>query len=408
MQYTIRFRVRPADLKAIHDRFGPEGIMPIVRDRSRQVLIDDLSAPEIGYDKLFADARVALQASLGEEIASALAEEGFDLTLFTLRDVELGSVGETVQAAARARAELDLEVAAAAVRALRNPLRRRGRGAARRRTRGRGPALPPARVLARPRAALGRPRGAAVGRSACRTDAARCTECLARAGGPSARPMRVPAGSADAVAVESTHRNDRMLELLAVILLGIATVATAWCGFQSSRWNGEETRQARDATDTRLEASRLFGLGTQKVAYDATVAAQYASAYVNHQAALMAFYRQTLVRKDFLPILDAWEAQAAAGKTGFTNLFDDKAYIDQQLAPSRKLEAQAAVDEKASEEAANNGDAYLALTVLMASALFFAGVTTSFRSPGARAMLLAAAALIIAAGAARLSGLPTI
>ena len=32
---------------------------------------------------------------------------------------------------------------------------------------------------------------------------------------------------------------DRFLELIVVLLLGITTIGTAWCGFQATRWNGQ-------------------------------------------------------------------------------------------------------------------------------------------------------------------------
>ena len=38
---------------------------------------------------------------------------------------------------------------------------------------------------------------------------------------------------------ETTAAGDRLLQLIAVVLLGITTVGTAWCGFQAARWNGQ-------------------------------------------------------------------------------------------------------------------------------------------------------------------------
>ena len=66
--------------------------------------------------------------------------------------------------------------------------------------------------------------------------------------------------------------------MLAVLLLGVGSVATAWCGLQSSRWNGEEARESRDAGIIRIDASESFSLGTQKFAYDANTATEYAHA----------------------------------------------------------------------------------------------------------------------------------
>ena len=114
--YTIRFRVRPAQLRDLHERIGPEGIRGVVRDRSRQVLLDRLGEAGTTYADLFGEARGALQASLAEHLAAALERDCLELVLFTLREVDLGETGEMVQAAVRGRAELDREDAAAAVR----------------------------------------------------------------------------------------------------------------------------------------------------------------------------------------------------------------------------------------------------------------------------------------------------
>ena len=85
-----------------------------------------------------------------------------------------------------------------------------------------------------------------------------------------------------------TSLGERLIEMIAVLLLGIATVGTAWCGYQSSQWNGAQSDLARTASDQRVEASRLFGLATQQVSYDASSVAQYAQAVQTDSATLSA------------------------------------------------------------------------------------------------------------------------
>ena len=98
-------------------------------------------------------------------------------------------------------------------------------------------------------------------------------------------------------------------------MLGITTVGTAWCGYQASEWNGTQQDLARLSSDERVEGSRLFGLATQKVAYDAGLVAQYAQAVQSGNDPLAQFYRNNLVRPPFLPLLDQWEADIEAGDT---------------------------------------------------------------------------------------------
>lgn len=201
-------------------------------------------------------------------------------------------------------------------------------------------------------------------------------------------------------------KRDYWFEMTAVILLGIATVGSAWCGYQASTWNGEEARQARNATDHRVEASRLFALGTQKVAYDANIGAQYADAYVSKRPELQQFIKTVLARAEFRPILDQWDSKAAAGETSFGSLFDDKAYMQAQFGGYQVAEADANASTRLSAEAASTGDDYILTTLLMAAALFLAGVATSFGSRSARVVLVAGAALVLALAAARLIDLP--
>jgi hypothetical protein len=207
------------------------------------------------------------------------------------------------------------------------------------------------------------------------------------------------------VSDEQTSGGSRFLEIIAVLLLGITTVGTAWCGYQSSQWNGEQGDLARQGSDERVEASRLFGLATQRIAYDAGLIGQYAQAVQSGNTALAQFYRTNLVRPDFLPVLDQWETQLRAGQTP-TNLFEDPAYRDAQFGDYQKAVDQAEVLSQASQQAGANANAYVITTILLAVALFFAGVTSSFQYTPARAFLLILALGTVAVAATRLADLP--
>ena len=56
------------------------------------------------------------------------------------------------------------------------------------------------------------------------------------------------------------ERGERLLELCAVLLLSLTTVATAWSGYQASRWNGEQAKAAGRTSAIRIEAARAQGL----------------------------------------------------------------------------------------------------------------------------------------------------
>ena len=197
----------------------------------------------------------------------------------------------------------------------------------------------------------------------------------------------------------------RMLELVAVLVLGITTIGTAWCGLQAAQWNGRSSDMAQTASQRQTEGARLFGLATQRVSYDSTVAAKYAEASQQGNTALMQFYRQSVVRPEFLPVLDRWEAAVKAGDSA-VGVFQDRAYLTAQFADYTQATEQAlrATDESRQDGEIANG--YVATTIMLAVALFFAGVTSSFRHRPARALLLLAALAATTFAAARLAGFP--
>jgi hypothetical protein len=195
--------------------------------------------------------------------------------------------------------------------------------------------------------------------------------------------------------------------MLAVLLLGVGSVATAWCGIQASRWNGEEARESRDAGITRIDASQAFSLGTQKFAYDANMVTEYAHAVGDGDEQAQVFLRENLVRPEFLPVLDRWEASIRAGDQSF-NLFTDEEYLASLFAASTATAAESDAALERSNEASDNADDYLLMTLFTATALFFAGVTTSFASRPARLALLAIAAMVLTFTAARLIDLPAV
>lgn len=198
-----------------------------------------------------------------------------------------------------------------------------------------------------------------------------------------------------------------MIEILAVLLLGIATVGSAWCGYEASRWNGEQGDLSREASDLDIEANRLTGIAVQQVAYDASLLADYAQAVATEEDRLAQFYRSSLVRPQFLPLLEQWEDEVAAGRAP-ENLFEDEEYLDSQFGPAFEVQAKSEAVTQDSQAAGRSADAYVLTTLFFAIGLFFSGVTSSFRSRGIRVILLMGASLTVAFALARVADLPVI
>ena len=99
------------------------------------------------------------------------------------------------------------------------------------------------------------------------------------------------------------------------------------------------------------------------------------------------------LRHEIDEIIDAagvgglFAAIVAAGDTP-PQLLEDRAYLDAQLAGYEETNAAAETKDLEASEAGDNADEYVLMTLLLATALFFAGVTTSFRVAAARLILL--------------------
>ena len=114
--FTVRFRLDPEALRAIHERFGQVGIWSAIRDLSTSAVRSTVADPAVGIEKARVPERSNLAEDLRESIGASLRSAGFELTLFSLGNTDLGAVDEVVQATIRARLDLEREEAEAPVR----------------------------------------------------------------------------------------------------------------------------------------------------------------------------------------------------------------------------------------------------------------------------------------------------
>ena len=198
----------------------------------------------------------------------------------------------------------------------------------------------------------------------------------------------------------------RIIEVLTVLLLALATVGSAWCAYQVSQWTGEETDAARASGVARISGSREYALATQVVAYDAATVAQYAEAVADENERLQEFLRTSIIRPGFIPLLDEWEGFVAETGQAPPNLIENEEYLSDLFAEADAFDEAALAATLESERAGQNADDYILTTLFMASALFFAGVTASFASRFTRIILLSLSAVTLGFAAARIAGYP--
>jgi len=178
------------------------------------------------------------------------------------------------------------------------------------------------------------------------------------------------------------------IDVVSTVLLALATVATAWAGYQSSRWHGEQAEAQARATAARVESARFSGVANRQDQIDVALFIQWVDAHTLGETRLAEFYRRRF-RDEFRPAFQAWLATKPL--TNPDAPLTPFAMPDYQLAATRevdRLEAKAAVAAEVAREDIERADRYVLAVVLFASSLFFAGISTRLRTQWGEAAIL--------------------
>jgi len=196
------------------------------------------------------------------------------------------------------------------------------------------------------------------------------------------------------------------VETIAAVLLALATVGTAWSGYQASRWNGEQAKSFSRANAARIESTRASDLADAQTQIDVATFTQWVDAYAQEQTELADFYF-TRFRPEFKPAMDAWIAtKPLQNEDAPLTPFAMPEYKVAARAEAQQLEVAAdalSAQARANVQRATN---YVLAVVLFATALFFAGMAARFRTHRLRLMLLAFGVAILVGTVAWLATFP--
>ena len=211
---------------------------------------------------------------------------------------------------------------------------------------------------------------------------------------------------------EKTAREQRrweeVLEILEVLLLAAAAIATAWSGYQAAKGDGQQSVLYSDASVDRVQANTAATLGQQRLAADGAMFSAWLEARAANDAGLQAM----LVRRfspEYRTAFAAW-----LDTKPFTNPDAPPGpgympeYHNPQMEQAEQLNEQAATLEEAGTEARHTAEEYVRATVLFALVLFLVAVGQRFRLRGVRIATMAMAFGLLAYGLYNLATLPPI
>lgn len=199
-----------------------------------------------------------------------------------------------------------------------------------------------------------------------------------------------------------------LVELLAVVVLAVTAVLTAWSGFQSSKWGGEMSIAFSQASSARVESSRYAAMADAARGFDLTTFGIYVQAAAEGNEELREFVEDRFT-DHFAVAFEAWMAtRPLQNPDAPRGPFQLAEYQPPGQAESAAAAARAdALFAKALE---NNqrGDNYTLLTVLFAVVLFFTALSQRLRSPKLGFLTLAGATVVMLVGIGFLIAFPKI
>jgi hypothetical protein len=202
------------------------------------------------------------------------------------------------------------------------------------------------------------------------------------------------------------RRWEAVIEILEVVLLALAAIATAWSGYQAAKGDGQQSVLYAEAGVDRLQASTAAALGSQRLAADGAMFSAWLQARTANNPQLQAM----LVRRfspEYRTAFDAWldtrpfTNPAAPPGPGFM-----PQYHNPQAEQAKQLNEQAAVAEEAGTEARHTAEEYVRATVLLALVLFLVALGQRFRVRGVRIATIVLAFGLFAYGIYDVATLP--
>jgi len=203
---------------------------------------------------------------------------------------------------------------------------------------------------------------------------------------------------------------DRRFELFEVLLMSVAAVLLAWTGFQATKWSGVQANSYSEASARRIEATQASDLAAQQSTVDVVTFTQWLAALEREglldvedpppvyvpDPDLVSGFLYTRFRPEFAVAVDAWVAtrpytNPEAPPTPFAMPEYEVAAAGEAERLTRAADESAAV----AREANQRSDNYVLMTVLFATALFFAGVSSKMDTARARIVLIGLASTLL-------------
>ena len=208
-----------------------------------------------------------------------------------------------------------------------------------------------------------------------------------------------PSGGDVAVAEEEPGSN--RLELIAAVILGLAGLATAWGAYQAGVLGGDAVDAYAKANALQSQAADQFGAGDAQSGYDQQVFLQYAVLFEQGDTEMSDYIRQELMGPELAEAMD-WYDETTDEVTSPFQEAEGNPYTIPGYEAGEELQAESEAEFGRANDANDKGDKYDQAGVLLAMALFFAGIGTLLDRRGIQIAILGAGAVLTVVGTVQL------
>jgi hypothetical protein len=194
-------------------------------------------------------------------------------------------------------------------------------------------------------------------------------------------------------------------EVCTAAILSLAALGTAWCGFQATLWNGVQAARYGQASAFRVESASASAAAGQAIMIDIGMYLNWIDAVAARDTVRASFLRARF-RPEFRPAFEAWLMTSPRDSLGPATPFATGKYHLMKRKDAADLEQLAARTFAQGQRANDRSDRYTFVTVILATSLFFSGISQQFRRPHVQNVLIGAAGVLCVAGILMLTGLP--
>lgn len=211
----------------------------------------------------------------------------------------------------------------------------------------------------------------------------------------------------DDAAAAHTHSTwmNRHFELVIAMLLGLASIVTAWASFQASLYDGEMSAANTRAGVLSAEAESLYLEGNQQYLSDGQLFDRLTELRIQStsaDAAAAAVAAETIdvltfqsMSEDFAAAVEWADAENEADPEMFTHPQGDEAYLATLFGEYEEVKAQADTELANSSKFNDLGDQLTLNTVLLAISLFLFGIAAILRTYRTRLLITGVSAVVM-------------